>query len=1066
MAMKQYKTLLIVVILFFNLILVMVPTVSATNYVYMTMEDGIIPTFSSQKSANHSLDDNHTIDNRYCLNLTYTYAESIQSGPAFPVVLNEGYTFDNPFRSDVWEVKFRFSEFTNDTHTYFELGPNGFPFVTVDFVHANTSVKITGDADHWVTIGFQYDTNYRLQFNNIDYTDETFDVNLSNSTNYETVTDIGFTAVPGGTTYRIVEFVIKGDEASNTRVFLDDWTIGTSVETTTNAATNVEEEDATLSGELTNDGSPFQNSSQTDVDVTFYYGFNSTPILPYYLNQDTTSGYSAHGDLLTNQFIGQSFTINSTSLSNITSVALPLYVNNTYNGTISGTVTMQIRSINDALYINNDTDVVNMTINLANLTENTDSNWMNFTFDTPFNLSMGSYAVILNKTVNSVCTVFWRENNQDVYSGGRAMSSMNLTNWTAHDTGPTYWNARDFGLRIYGNHDYNNTVTVTGDQYTGDTFTTVLDDLVRGRVYYYRVYANTSYGNSTSTSWGDEQSFLMKPEAPTSVSVTYPNSTAVRFNWTQGIGANNTVILMKNTGYPTSVTDGTVMYNGTDESWNATSLQNGVYYYYSMWSYNEWETTQRFHSHYSDNQTNVTYGMLYVNCYDEDTNESLTFDIFISNQSGTATYESVSNTNTLSISMADLPIGDNGIIQICSSEDYENKTEHFTGYTPDQNETTTYVIVQESPRDKASTNVTVETVAGGVEYPPFTLDGDVITILPNDVSSFHAIWVNYTHQEYECRVYYLDIQLNYLYTLNSWLPPIDTTEVSLYLISVVDDNDDPVDDATVVFKRSIDGVFQNISILQTSDSGQVNVYLIPDVLHKVEISKSGYVTTYEDYIPSSDILTHSFTLVLDDVDITPDHVESEEIDFSGYISGTILYINYTDNLDSTVDTQIYIYEINSTTGAISLFTSFTDTTNSDYQVNTTINNSNSYQVILYYNHSIFGNIRHTLYFQSTITTLTTGSEANNLFNLNYGGTPFGWSNIFMFIFLTACLFSFGQRGAGISLILTGSMFLFINSIIGFGNHLSTVAGGVIPVLFVIVGVLVIWKNSRKEGISG
>jgi len=84
-----------------------------------------------------------------------------------------------------------------------------------------------------------------------------------------------------------------------------------------------------------------------------------------------------------------------------------------------------------------------------------------------------------------------------------------------------------------------------------------------------------------------------------------------------------------------------------------------------------------------------------------------------------------------------------------------------------------------------------------------------------------------------------------------------------------------------------------------------------------------------------------------------------------------------------------------------------------------------------------------------------------LFNANYGGNPFGWSNIFMWVFLTACMFSFGQRGAGVSLTITGGLFLFINYVVGFNTTLATVNGGFVPIMFIVGGVMVIWRNVGK-----
>jgi len=81
-----------------------------------------------------------------------------------------------------------------------------------------------------------------------------------------------------------------------------------------------------------------------------------------------------------------------------------------------------------------------------------------------------------------------------------------------------------------------------------------------------------------------------------------------------------------------------------------------------------------------------------------------------------------------------------------------------------------------------------------------------------------------------------------------------------------------------------------------------------------------------------------------------------------------------------------------------------------------------------------------------------------LFEANYGTNPFGWSNFIGFMVVIACMFSFGERGCGIGLIGTGMCLLFINNIIGF-----TTIAVVVPIVFVILGILVEWSN-RQRGV--
>ncbi len=62
-------------------------------------------------------------------------------------------------------------------------------------------------------------------------------------------------------------------------------------------------------------------------------------------------------------------------------------------------------------------------------------------------------------------------------------------------------------------------------------------------------------------------------------------STSIGYTWTKASDATTTVVVYKKGSYPTSVTDGTVGYNGTGSSNNFTGLSVGTKYYFSFFSY-------------------------------------------------------------------------------------------------------------------------------------------------------------------------------------------------------------------------------------------------------------------------------------------------------------------------------------------------------------------------------------------------------------------------------------------------------------------------------------------------
>jgi major membrane immunogen (membrane-anchored lipoprotein) len=85
------------------------------------------------------------------------------------------------------------------------------------------------------------------------------------------------------------------------------------------------------------------------------------------------------------------------------------------------------------------------------------------------------------------------------------------------------------------------------------------------------------------------------PNQPSNFIATSINSSKINLTWTKGSKADYTRIQRKTGGYPSSISDGTNVYNGTGSSYSDTGLTQGTTYYYSAWSYNftdnEWSTS-------------------------------------------------------------------------------------------------------------------------------------------------------------------------------------------------------------------------------------------------------------------------------------------------------------------------------------------------------------------------------------------------------------------------------------------------------------------------------------------
>ena len=87
--------------------------------------------------------------------------------------------------------------------------------------------------------------------------------------------------------------------------------------------------------------------------------------------------------------------------------------------------------------------------------------------------------------------------------------------------------------------------------------------------------------------WGEEDTNVVIPSAPTNFILTQVGLDTVTANWTMGVQATTTVIRGKEGSYPLSITDGFEVYNGAGTSENFTGLHLGIgNYFYRAWGYN------------------------------------------------------------------------------------------------------------------------------------------------------------------------------------------------------------------------------------------------------------------------------------------------------------------------------------------------------------------------------------------------------------------------------------------------------------------------------------------------
>jgi parallel beta-helix repeat protein len=114
--------------------------------------------------------------------------------------------------------------------------------------------------------------------------------------------------------------------------------------------------------------------------------------------------------------------------------------------------------------------------------------------------------------------------------------------------------------------------------------------------YYYRAWS----WNDTSSVWSTTNASIFNstwagPLAPQSISASTLSTTRIDLSWTNGFRATHTRVMQKTGGYPVSISDGSLVYNGTGSSTSNSSLTPGVRYYFRAWSWNSssglWSTT-------------------------------------------------------------------------------------------------------------------------------------------------------------------------------------------------------------------------------------------------------------------------------------------------------------------------------------------------------------------------------------------------------------------------------------------------------------------------------------------
>jgi len=276
-----------------------------------------------------------------------------------------------------------------------------------------------------------------------------------------------------------------------------------------------------------------------------------------------------------------------------------------------------------------------------------------------------------------------------------------------------------------------------------------------------------------------------------------------------------------------------------------------------------------------------------------------------------------------------------------------------------------------------------------------------------------------------------------------------------YIIHVQDILNNPIDSALLTIERIIDEEYATIMSILTDGNGDGTLTLKPGVNYRIVISKNNYITRYETFLPTVNVRTKTYILTINVSDVNVTRWD-EYISMSAIldVDEEEITVSYTDNWGDTNNVTIVLKEYFD--GVFSVNSTLYGDDSSDYEDAFSVNISRAYRVTFYVDHGEFGVFQYSIDINSGNMSLADVDDVESLLIGMLGENSLGWINFIGVFMLMGGLFAFGEQSAGVSLLGTGFMFLFINIfIVGF------VVTTLIPILFIILGVLVVWNDMRR-----
>lgn len=493
----------------------------------------------------------------------------------------------------------------------------------------------------------------------------------------------------------------------------------------------------------------------------------------------------------------------------------------------------------------------------------------------------------------------------------------------------------------------------------------------------------------------------------------------LHLNWTGHTKADSYIVVQRNSSHVTENNDNFIRLNNTQDDWIRQNNTDNFYNiswtetsggYFTVFAYNA--SAEMYSYNWSSLQgVNIPWGALGMHVYNESNpSQSINFNIEISDSQAQNVYYATNLSTPSYIDIYDIPYGQDTVV-IISATGYRQRTFYYDFFINNFYNYSWYLPPYTTPSDPGGGDP-----GGGEEG-----EGG-----------------NYS-----------------------------TTR--LYFIQVIDESNQPVEDAEIHIRKYINtsDEYVNLSIVHTDGYGYASVWLIPNSNLKVFVFADGYQDAVSDWTTDPVYYGSSYPKIIslnfEDIEPVEPIIEPEQIQFTGSLVDTNLTLVFFDTLNMTINTQIYIYETNTTTGNTTLF--YSDSRSGEYSFTFTVtfNRSNSYIVHLFYNHSAFGGQKRTLIYDAVTIPKDTEEKLDSLLDILIGDNLFGWANLLIFLFIVAAFFYADEKDCSKILILIGGIFLFLNAFFGFGSTLFTIAGGIIPILFIVVGIIMLWNEKKVRG---